>query len=166
MIKTALHGLDCRIAHAANWAEGMAATLRCGIATQKKDSEGVCVFLGDMPLVPMHLCPAISAAAASAGYAARPRHDGKPGHPVAFTRHAFSDLMMLTGDQGATPLLRAHADKVTYYDTADCGVVFDVDTPTDLETAVRLWKDRAISATSDSATSCGAFPKPGSPMGA
>ena len=159
-IRVALAGLPCRILHAPDWAEGMAASLRCGIAALSATSEGVCVFLGDMPLVPAGLCAGLAQAASQAGYAARPQFDGQPGHPVAFTRAAFADLMTLTGDQGATPLLRERASEVAYCDTADSGALLDIDTPADLAAAQAAWKPCATSATSESATSRGALPKP------
>jgi molybdenum cofactor cytidylyltransferase len=149
-----------RIVHAPDWAEGMAATLRSGIAALAPDVKGACVFLGDMPLVPVGLCARLVEAAERAGYAARPRFEGKPGHPVAFTRAAFADLMALNGDQGATALLRARPDTVAYCDTADSGALLDIDTPDDLAVAARAWNACATSATSDSATSRGALPKP------
>ncbi len=135
---SALEGLACGFVHASDWAEGMAASLRAGIAALAPDAPGVCVFLGDMPLVPVGLCGQLAEAAAAAGYAARPRHAGKPGHPVAFTRAAFADLMTLEGDRGATALLAGRED-VAYLDTADSGVLFDIDTPADLPAAA-AWK--------------------------
>jgi molybdenum cofactor cytidylyltransferase len=158
-IRAALAGLACRITHAPDWAEGMAATLRTGIAALAPETRGVCVFLGDMPLVPVDLCPALTAAAAQAGYAARPRCQGLPGHPVAFTRAAFADLAQLTGDQGATVLLKARTD-IAYIDTGDAGALLDVDAPDDLAAVVAAWNALPTSATSDSATSRGALPKP------
>jgi molybdenum cofactor cytidylyltransferase len=159
-VREAVAGLSCRIARAANWAEGMAATLRTGISMLTPSARGVCVFLGDMPLVPMHLCPQLALAAAEAGYAARPRVGGKPGHPVAFTRAAFADLSRLAGDQGATPLLKQHADAVAYLDIEDSGALADIDTPADLAAAERAWNACATSATSESATARGALPNP------
>ena len=138
-VRTALESLACRIVHAPDWAEGMAATLRTGIAALSPEARGVCVFLGDMPLVPVRLCGALTEAAEAAGYAARPRLEGKPGHPVAFTRAAFPDLMALEGDRGATALLAGRSD-VAYCDTAERGVLFDIDTPADLAAAVAAWK--------------------------
>lgn len=159
-IRAALVGLDARILHAPDWVEGMAATLRTGIAALAPESKGVCVFLGDMPLVPVSLCSALIEAAEKVGYAARPRLDGKPGHPVAFTRVAFADLLALTGDQGATALLKQRPEAVAYIDTAERGALLDIDTPADLAAAERAWNACATSATSDSATSRGALPKP------
>lgn len=139
-IRRALAGADVFVSHAPDWAEGMAASLRAGVAALAPDSEGVCILLGDMPLVPMGLCGPLVEAAQAAGYAARPRCGGRPGHPVAFTRAAFADLMALEGDQGATALLKARPQQVAYLDTADKGVLLDIDTPEDLAAAVAAWK--------------------------
>jgi molybdenum cofactor cytidylyltransferase len=139
-LRSALEGLDCRILFAPEWAEGMAASLRTGIAALEPESIGVCVFLGDMPLVPVALCGELVAGAQAAGYGARPRCEGKPGHPVAFTRAAFADLLALAGDQGATALLKARPEAVAYCDTADSGVLLDIDTPADLSRAAAAWK--------------------------
>ena len=159
LLRTGLEGIACRMIDTPDWAEGMAASLRAGVAGLDPHAPGVCVFLGDMPLVPVDLCPDLIAAATSAGYAARPRCAGKPGHPVAFTRAAFADLMALEGDTGASALLARRGD-VAYLDTADRGVLVDIDTPADLAAATAAWNACATSATSDSATSRGALPKP------
>jgi molybdenum cofactor cytidylyltransferase len=139
-IRRALGGADLFISHTPDWTEGMAASLRAGVAALSPKAEGVCIFLGDMPLVPVGLCAGLVEAAEHAGHAARPRCEGKPGHPVAFTRAAFADLMALEGDQGATALLKARPERVAYLDTADKGVLLDIDTPEDLATAVAAWK--------------------------
>ncbi len=159
-IRAALVGLGARILHAPDWAEGMAGTLRTGIAAIAPDAKGVCIFLGDMPLVPVSLCPELTEAAEQAVYAARPRLEGKPGHPVALTRAAFADLLALTGDQGATALIKQRPEAVAYIDTAESGTLLDIDTPADLAAAERAWNACATSATSDSATSRGDLPKP------
>lgn len=158
-VQAALDGLAVGVLHAPQWAEGMAATLREGIGALAPDTNGVFVFLGDMPLVPVGLCAELAALAEQAGYAARPRVSGKPGHPAAFIRAAFADLMALEGDTGANALLRQRRD-VAYIETADTGALLDIDTPGDLAAAARAWKACATSATSDSATSRGALPKP------
>lgn len=165
-ITAALEGLECRILAAPDWQEGMAASLRAGLAVLAPESRGVCIFLGDMPLVPVHLCGELAARAEAAGYAARPQVAGKPGHPAAFTRAAFSDLMALQGDRGANRLLAERGSAVAYVETADAGALLDVDTPDDLAAAQRAWQARATSATTDSAISRGALEKPANPMGA
>jgi len=139
-LQPALEGADCRLVAAPDWAEGMAASLRAGIAALAPDTPGVCVFLGDMPLVPAALSPALVEAAQAAGCAARPRCQGRPGHPVAFTRAAFADLLALEGDEGAAALLKARAGAVAYVETADKGVLLDIDTPADLAVVAAAWR--------------------------
>lgn len=139
-IRRALAGAEVSVRHAPDWVEGMAASLRAGVRALAPQAEGVCVYLGDMPLVPAGLCGALVEAAQAAGYAARPRCEGKSGHPVAFTRAAFADLMKLEGDAGATALLKARPEAVAYLETAERGVLLDIDTPEDLSAAVAAWK--------------------------
>lgn len=138
-IVTALQGLACRIVHADGWAEGMAASLRMGIAAVPDTASGVCIFLGDMPFVPVELCGDLVHLASAAGYAARPRIAGQPGHPACFTRAAFADLMLLEGDGGAGQLLRHRETGVAYRDTEATGALFDIDSPADLAAAARAW---------------------------
>ena len=159
-IAAALDGLACRIVPAPDWQEGMAASLRAGIAALGAPDKGVFVFLGDMPLVPVGLSAALADLALSEGYAARPRIGGKPGHPVALTRAALPDLASLTGDVGAAALLKGRDRGVAYCDTEASGALLDIDSPTDLAAAELAWNACATSATSDSAISRGALPKP------
>jgi molybdenum cofactor cytidylyltransferase len=159
-IARALGGLDCRIVPTPDWEEGMAASLRRGLATLAPDCTGVFVFLGDMPLVPVELCAELAAMAETAGYAARPRVSGTPGHPAAFTRAAFPDLLALRGDTGAAALLKTRSEGVAYLGTEAVGAVLDIDSPADLAAAERAWNACETAATSDSAISRGALPKP------
>jgi len=165
-ISAALEGLSCRMLTAPDWAEGMAASLRAGLAALAPGTPGAFVFLGDMPLVPASLCPQLAALAQKAGYAARPIVGGKPGHPAAFMRAAFADLADLRGDTGANRLLAARTSGVAYLETDEAGALMDIDAPADLAAAERAWQARATSATSESAISRGALEKPDKPIGA
>lgn len=158
-IVEALEGLACRILPTPGWEEGMAASIRTGSAALAACGKGVFVFLGDMPLAPVGLCGLLAEMAETAGYAARPVVDGRPGHPVCFVRQAVADLARLEGDQGAAHGLKRRRD-VAYLETDDIGAILDIDSPEDLIAAERAWKSRATSATSDIAISRGALPKP------
>lgn len=159
-VADALQGAACRIVPVTDWEEGMAASLRTGLAALGEPGKGAFVFLGDMPLVPVHLIAALAHMAEQAGYAARPRVDGRLGHPVAFTAAALPDLARLTGDRGAASLLKGRSAGVAYCDTDAVGAVLDIDAPADLAAAERAWNACATSATSDNAMSRGALPKP------
>ena len=157
-IGEALAGLDCRLVEAADWRKGLAASIRAGVAALPDDGDGAFLFLGDMPLVPVARCGELARLAQQSGYAARPRVDGKPGHPVCFLRPALPDLTLLSGDRGAGDVLRGRA--VAYLDTDESGALLDIDDAGSLALAECAWHSRATSATTDSAISRGALPKP------
>lgn len=107
-------------------------TLKAGIAAAG-DASGAFVFLGDMPRIPHGLAARLVAVIGPA-YAAMPRHEGKPGHPVLLSARAFADIAVLTGDEGAGRLLRRNGD-VVFDDCPDPAILFDVDRPEDLKKA-------------------------------
>lgn len=156
----ALAGLDCRLVEARTWDQGMAASIRAGIAALDQRGNGLFLLLGDMPLVPVKLCAALAGMAEASGFAARPVVQGRPGHPVCFTAAALPELAQLQGDSGAGALLRRRRGDIAYLDTTDIGAVLDIDDAAALVEAERLWNSRAISATTESAMSRGALPKP------
>lgn len=59
----------------------------------------------------------------------RPRCAGNSGHPVGFSCEYFSELMSLEGDEGARMVLERHASEVRDVETADRGVLTDLDQP-------------------------------------
>ncbi|MHB8528851.1 MAG: nucleotidyltransferase family protein [Caulobacteraceae bacterium] len=121
-----------RLVHAADHAEGMAATLRAGIRSLPGDAAAAFVFLGDMPLVPPAIAVALSKALAAGVSAAAPVFQGRRGHPVLFSRGMFSTLHALAGDAGAGPLLAGLGERLALVDSPDEGVLFDVDVAADL----------------------------------
>lgn len=159
-VRAALEGLRCNVVHVPNWAEGISASIRAGIGALQPGWEGLFLFLGDMPLVPVGICAELADLAKVSGCAARPLHGDVPGHPVAFLREAAADLMALAGDQGAGSLLRGAGSRLGYLPTADEGAILDVDRPADLARAQWLWKSRLTSDMIDSAMSRGDLPKP------
>lgn len=104
-------------------------SLKAGIA-EAAGAAGTFVFLGDMPAVPHDEAGRLVGMIGDA-YAAQPRYQGRPGHPVLLSARAFPDIVRLTGDEGAGRLLRAR-DDVVFDDSTDPAVHFDVDTPEDL----------------------------------
>lgn len=113
-----------RVVIAEDWEEGMAASLRAGVAAAS-DAERVVVVLADQPRVTRE---AVVAVAAAEGDAVRARYDGMPGHPIALGPLVLRRVPALRGDIGARDLL---ADvHVTYVDVA--GDPADVDTLADL----------------------------------
>jgi molybdenum cofactor cytidylyltransferase len=117
----------------AEWAEGMAASLRCGV-TAVGDCDWVIVTLGDQPRVTPQVIAAVrdEAASAAVGTAAvRAMYDGVPGHPVALGRAMLPRVARLSGDVGARELLGSAT--VRTFEAAGFCDPADVDTPEELE---------------------------------
>ncbi|MEO6164823.1 MAG: nucleotidyltransferase family protein [Candidatus Binatia bacterium] len=58
-----------------------------------------------------------------------PRHQGKRGHPVIFSRKLFGELLAAPMDQGAKAVVNAHRVDTLEIDTEDAGITVDIDTP-------------------------------------
>lgn len=103
---------------AEDWADGMGASLRAGLAAVAglgPDVRSVVVSLVDLPdLVPEVVARVVGAAA---GTLARAAYDGVPGHPVLLGRDHWAGVAAAaTGDRGARDYL-ATADVVL----VECG---------------------------------------------
>ena len=102
---------------AADWAEGMGASLRAGLAEldaqdpdHDRTTQQVVVTLVDLPdLVPDVVRRlAVAAEQAGPGALARAAYDGEPGHPVLIGRDHWSAVREVArGDRGARDLLAA-----------------------------------------------------------
>lgn len=120
------------LVHAPDWDEGMAASLRRGVASLRADARAVVIFLGDMPCIPPSLADRLLDAIEAGAPAAVVRSQHGPAHPVAFSAAVFPELMRLSGDRGARALLQTLADAVVAVACDDPGVIFDIDHPGDL----------------------------------
>lgn len=92
----------------AEWEEGQAASLRCGIAAVA-DADAAVLTLGDMPRITPEVIARFARLAAEHGPLARARavYDGMPGHPVVLGREYFAQIAALRGDVGARDVLKA-----------------------------------------------------------
>lgn len=125
-VRAALAGLAVTFVDNPAFAEGMASSLRAGIAALPATAAGVLVGLGDMPLLkPDHYDRLLDAFTPDAA-AVLPVVNGRRGHPVLLARALFSQVMTLTGDEGARRLLTGGVVEVGIDDPA---VLRDVDTP-------------------------------------
>ncbi|MEY4750453.1 MAG: hypothetical protein RIQ60_2667 [Pseudomonadota bacterium] len=110
---------------------GMGYSIASGVCARAHAS-GWLMLPGDMPLVRSETLQAVAQALADhpVAYA---QYRGRRGHPVGFSAELYSELIALSGDEGARRLLArypAHAVEVD-----DPGVLVDVDTPQDLDAA-------------------------------
>lgn len=123
---------EITLIHAADHLEGMAASLRAGVASLGAEAAGAFVFLGDMPRVPPQILPALAEAVRSGAPAAAPTFGGRRGNPVLLGCGLFDEVAALVGDQGARPILERLGTDLALVEAPDDGVLFDVDERRDL----------------------------------
>lgn len=136
-VEQALAGLDVRIVHNPDFAEGLSTSLKTGIGALPDDVDGAIVSLGDMPRIEArHLDRLISAFSPKEGRGiVVPVHLGKRGNPVLFARAYFPELLAIEGDTGARHIIAASASEVAEVDLATDAIFLDIDTPEALERA-------------------------------
>jgi molybdenum cofactor cytidylyltransferase len=135
-IDHALGGRPVRYVHAADYAEGLSASLKAGIAAVPPDCAAAIVCLGDMPLVTGRMIDRlISMYNPDAGrLIVQPTFRGKQGNPMLWDRRFFPEILAITGDSGARFLVGKHAGVVVEVEMADDAVLRDFDTTESLAT--------------------------------
>jgi CTP:molybdopterin cytidylyltransferase MocA len=109
------------------WRSGMGSSLRAGLLAAR-DAEAVVVSLVDQPLIGAEAVRRLVGAWRDGAPVAVAAYEGRPAHPVLFSRAAVADLLpTLTGDVGAREFLASRPDVVAV-DCADTGRPDDVDT--------------------------------------
>lgn len=114
--------------HTPDWEEGMAASLRRGVASLPASARGVFVVLVDQPLVSLEALVDLGQRARTRPWQALAAdHGGRAGVPAYLPRWLWPALLALEGDRGAARLLAAAG--ATTLDLKGAGD--DIDTPAD-----------------------------------
>ncbi|GAA4815507.1 nucleotidyltransferase family protein [Tomitella cavernea] len=109
---------DARTVFAADWAAGLAASLRAGLRALPAGAgapDAALIHLADLPDVGPDVVARLLESAQRApdpsGVLARATYGGRPGHPVLVGRRHWADLAAsVTGDRGAGPWLHRRTD--------------------------------------------------------
>ena len=107
---------------------GMGHSIAAGVAA-RADAPGWLLLPGDMPMVRPATLLAV-AAALEHHPVAYAQFQGRRGHPVGFAAELYSELMMLSGDEGARRIVARYP--AIGVDVDDPGVLLDLDTEADL----------------------------------
>ena len=116
----------------ADYKLGQLSSLHAAIRHLQKagDCDGMLVHLVDHPYIdPQLVRVMVQRFAESKPMIIVPRHQGKRGHPVLFSRALFDELLAAPLDQGAKTVVNAHRDETVEIDTEDVGITLDIDTP-------------------------------------
>ncbi len=119
-LRAALEGLPVRIVDNDGYEEGLASSIRAGVAAIVADIDAAVFLLGDMPLIaPRHLGPLLVAFAPVEGRSiCIPTYRNKRGNPVLW---------------GARVLFRDLADQIFEVEMPDDAVLVDIDTQAALD---------------------------------
>ncbi len=112
---------------------GMGHSISAGVSARPHAS-GWLILPGDMPLVQPATLQAV-ARQLDHHPVVYAQHGGRRGHPVGFAAELYSELVALTGDEGARRLVARYPAYGIELD--DPGVLVDIDTVADLEAALR-----------------------------
>ncbi len=127
----ALADRPVRLVHAADYALGLAASLKAGIATVPPEADAALICLGDMPLVTSAMIDRLIAAynPEEGRSIVCPVFGARQGNPILWDRRYFAQMLALGGDSGARHLLGQHLDAVAEVAMEDDAVLRDFDTP-------------------------------------
>ena len=107
---------------------GMGDSLAAGVSA-RADASGWVLLPADMPRVRASTLQQVGRALQTHAVAYAQYH-GRRGHPVGFSAELFSELVALTGDEGARRLVARYPALAVEVD--DPGVLLDIDTVQDL----------------------------------
>jgi len=132
----AIHGRidfgSARVVVNAAYREGQSTSLRAGLAALPPDTAAALFILGDQPLIgPVVLDALIAAYRAAPVPLVVPTYDGQRGNPILIDRALFPELALVTGDQGARGVVRAHAAEVREVSISGPSPTDDLDTEED-----------------------------------
>lgn len=130
-VRDALTDLDVTFVDNPEFADGISASVRRGVAALPPDVDGALVILGDMPKVGSALIDRLVAAYNPVEGRALciPTWRGKRGNPVLIGKQFFAEIQDLSGDVGARPLISQYPELTCEVDMDDDAALVDIDTP-------------------------------------
>lgn len=115
------------------WADGQSTSMRAGLAALPETIGGAIFPLADQPLITADIIDAvIDRYRQTLAPVVWPEFESKRGNPVLFDRSLFAEMMSVSGDVGAKPVLLAHQTQAERVAVTSAGILKDVDTLKDL----------------------------------
>jgi molybdenum cofactor cytidylyltransferase len=132
-IEAKIRHLPVTVVQNPDYARGQLSSLHAAIRVLENEKiDGILVHLVDHPFIdPILVDRMIERFYDSKKSIAVPTFKGRRGHPVIFSRRLFPELLGAPLDQGAKPVVRAHAGDTLEVEAGDEGILLDIDTPED-----------------------------------
>ncbi len=117
-----------------DYADGQASSVVAGLAAICDDHDAAMFLMADQPLLTAGVIDAlIEAWRQSGGGICHPRYRGERRNPVVFARRYFSEILALSGDEGARRIIDSHPEAVSAVDFEDGLPFLDIDRPEDMD---------------------------------
>lgn len=145
-VEQALGGRPVRYVHAADYAEGLSASLKAGISAVPPECAAAIVCLGDMPLVTGRMIDRLMSMydPDEGRLIVLPTFRGKQGNPMLWDKRFFPEILGISGDSGARFLIGKHTEAVCEVEMADDAVLRDFDTTESLATLPKGMRPEGI----------------------
>lgn len=111
---------------------GTGKSIACGVQASRR-ADGWVIALGDMPLLSIPTIQSVAEGIRSRNAICAPAYGNRRGHPVGFGKAYAKELMQLNDDEGARHIIAANRDCLELIETADAGVITDIDYPQDIQ---------------------------------
>ena len=115
-MKKQMEGMKVEIVENEGWQEGIASSLRCGLAAVQKikpEADGIIFMVCDQPYVTKSLLDSLLKAQHETGLPiVASSYEDNLGTPALFHKSFFAELMELKGDTGARKIIVQHTDDV------------------------------------------------------
>jgi molybdenum cofactor cytidylyltransferase len=123
-----------------DYQRGQTGSMQCGLRAVPEETEGVLFTLVDHPAVAPATLDALLGSPAPQDRITDPlvrvpRHQGRRGHPIWFSRQLIAEFLELPENGAARDIVRSHASQTEFLDVDDAGILADIDDP---EAYVRL----------------------------
>jgi molybdenum cofactor cytidylyltransferase len=145
-VEHALGGRPVRYVHAPDYAEGLSASLKAGIAAVPPECSAAVVCLGDMPLVTGRMIDRLLSMydPEEGRLIVLPTFRGKQGNPMLWDKRFFAEILQISGDSGARFLVGKHTESVCEVEMADDAVLRDFDTTESLATLPKGMRPQGV----------------------
>ena len=123
-----LNGLPVQTLTNQNWAEGMGASVRCGVSMAQVTADAVLLLVCDQPrLSAEHLRVLLTRHEEAGALITASGYEGRLGVPAVFAAQLFPELLQIHGDRGARQVIERHGDAVQAVEWPDGAL--DIDRP-------------------------------------
>jgi molybdenum cofactor cytidylyltransferase len=116
------------------YGQGMATSLRTGLAALSENTDAALIVLADQPFIrPETVDRIIDQYRQSDAQIVIPIFQGSRGNPVLLDRSVFDEVMALQGDIGCRAIFGNHLDGIVKAEVDDIGILLDIDSKEDYE---------------------------------